>query len=146
MIKPMKHKPPAMNNILIYIAIITTNNQRLRSAGDSALRRRFHVTDSQNTRDQITRDRRSKHAWSNCVLCIPFILRDGPLENLWGGGGAGLAKYKKKYSSKGRLNEKNSCTPINPKKYSFYGLKKIYARNLIPKKNSCGSKIPLPCP
>ena len=35
----------------------------------------------------------------------------------------GRAKYKKKYSRKGKLNEKNSCTPINPKKYSCYGLK-----------------------
>ena len=34
----------------------------------------FHVTDSQNTRDQITRGRRLKRAWSNCVLCIPHIL------------------------------------------------------------------------
>ena len=40
--------------------------------------------------------------------------------------------------------KKNSCTPINPKKYSYYGLKNIHARNLITKKNSCGSKIPLP--
>ena len=36
--------------------------------------RKFQVTDSQITRDQITSDRRSKRAWSNCVLCIPFIL------------------------------------------------------------------------
>ena len=42
--------------------------------------------------------------------------------------------------------KKNSCTPINPKKYSCYGLKKIHTRNLITKKNSCGSKIPLPPP
>ena len=40
-------------------------------------------------------------------------------------GGGGRAKYRKKYSRKGKLNEKNSCTPINPKKYSCYGLKKI---------------------
>ena len=34
-------------------------------------------------------------------------LRDGPLENLCGGGGGGgRAKYKKKYSRKGKLNEK----------------------------------------
>ena len=58
----------------------------------------------------------------------------------WGGG----AKYKKEYSRKGKSNEKNSCTPINPKKYSCYGLKKIHTRNLITKKSSCGSKIPLP--
>ena len=69
-------------------------------------------------------------------------VREGPLENLWGGGVAG--EVQKKYSRKGKLNEKNSCTPINPKKYSCYGLKKIHTRNLITKKNSCSSKIPLP--
>ena len=31
-------------------------------------------------------------------------LREGPLENLWGV--RGRAKYKKKYSRKGKLNEK----------------------------------------
>ena len=31
-------------------------------------------------------------------------LRDGPLENLWGGGRAG--EVQKKYSRKGKLNEK----------------------------------------
>ena len=43
-------------------------------------------------------------------------LRDRPLENLcggWGFGGGG--EVQKKYSRKGKLNEKNSCTPINPK-------------------------------
>ena len=40
--------------------------------------------------------------------------------------------------------KKNSCTPINPKKYSCNGLNKIHAKNLITKKNSCSSKIPLP--
>ena len=35
--------------------------------------------------------------------------------------------------------KKNSCTPINPKKYSCYGLK-IHTRNLITKKYSCRSK------
>ena len=54
-----------------------------------------------------------------------------------GGGGAGEVQ-------KGKLNEKNSCTPINPKKYLFDGLKKVHARNLITKKNSCDSKIPPP--
>ena len=33
------------------------------------------------------------------------------------GGGAG--EVQKKYSRKGKLNEKNSCTPINPKKNSY---------------------------
>ena len=36
----------------------------------------------------------------------------------WGG------EVLKKYSRKGKLNEKNSCTPINPKKYSCYGPKR----------------------
>ena len=40
--------------------------------------------------------------------------------------------------------KKNSCMPINPKKYSCYGLKKIHTRTLITKKNSCSTKIPLP--
>ena len=54
----------------------------------------------------------------------------------------GWAKYKK-YSRQGKLNEKNSCTLINPTKYSRYGLKKIVTKNLITKnKSSCGSKIP----
>ena len=55
---------------------------------------------------------------------ITHQFRDGPLENLWGGGG----KVQKKNSSKGKLKEKNSCTPINPKKYSCYGLKKVHTR------------------
>ena len=61
------------------------------------------------------------------------------IENLWDGG-----EVRKKCSRKGKLNEKNSCTPIYPKKYSCHGLKNIQTRNLITKKNSCGSKIPLP--
>ena len=70
----------------------TSNNQTLRSAGDNdrsskrfcsnvwCALRKFHVTDGQNTRDQITRDRRSKRGRSNCVLCIPFILSGSPNE------------------------------------------------------------------
>ena len=42
--------------------------------------------------------------------------------------------------------KKNSCKPINPKKYSCYGLKKIHARNLITKKNSCGLENSPPPP
>ena len=46
------------------------------------------------------------------VSVISLIIRDGPLENLLGGGG----EEPKKYSRQGKLNEKNiySCTPINP--------------------------------
>ena len=62
-------------------------------------------------------------------------LRDGPLENVWGGGGAG--EIQKKYSRKEKLNEKYSYTPINPKKYSCSGLKKFHTRNLITQNNSC---------
>ena len=35
---------------------------------------------------------------------IRLYLRHGPLENLWGGGGAG--EVQKKYSRKAKLNEK----------------------------------------
>ena len=70
-----------------------------------------------------------------------LALRDGPLENLWGGGGG---EVQKNIRARENLMKKNSCTPINPKPYSCYGLKKIRAKNLITKKNSCGLKIPLP--
>ena len=46
------------------------------------------------------------------------LLRNGPLENLWGTG-----EVQKKYSRKEKFNKKNLCTPINPKKYSCYGPK-----------------------
>ena len=55
---------------------------------------------------------RSTDPYENCgVVQIPLnskshlqvLLRDGALENLCGGG---QAKYKKKYSLKGKLNEK----------------------------------------
>ena len=36
-------------------------------------------------------------------------LRDGPLENLWG---AGAGKVQKKYSRKGKLNEKEFMTKL----------------------------------
>ena len=49
------------------------------------------------------------------VIKDTLNVRDGPLENLWGGGGA--SEVEKKYSRKGKLIEKkNSCTSINPKK------------------------------
>ena len=57
-------------------------------------------------------------------------------------GGAG--EVQKKYSRKGKLNEKNSCTPINPKKYSCNGLNKIHAKNLITKKILAARKFPSP--
>ena len=42
---------------------------------------KFHVTDVQNMHDQIMSDRRSKHLWSNCIMCIPFILSGSPNES-----------------------------------------------------------------
>ena len=36
---------------------------------------------------------------------LSYFVRHGPLENLWGGGGAG--EVQKKYSRKGKINEKN---------------------------------------
>ena len=51
------------------------------------------------------------------------MFRDGPLENL-GGGGAGAGVFQKKIRAKENLIKKNSCTPVNPKKYSCKGLKK----------------------
>ena len=67
------------------------------------------------------------------------------IRKLMGVGGGGT-KYRKKIRPRENLMKKikNSCTPISPKKYSCYGLKKINTRNLITKKNSCGSKIPHP--
>ena len=65
--------------------ILTSNNETFRSVGDNdwrsnhcALRTKFHESDSQNMRNHITSDRRSKRSWSYCVLCIPFILSGSP--------------------------------------------------------------------
>ena len=49
------------------------------------------------------------------VSKTPTVFRDGPLENLWGGGGR---RPQKKIRARENYMKKNSCTPINPKKYS----------------------------
>ena len=67
-------------------------------------------------------------------------------DETYAGGGGGEGEVQKKYSSKGKLNEKNSCTPINPKTYSFYGLRKIHTRNLIKKKKFLRLKNSPPSP
>ena len=64
------------------------------------------------------------------------------------GGGVGGGRSTKKYiySRKGKLNEKNLCTPINPKKYSCYGLKLKFMKEFDNEKNFRGTKIPHPPP
>ena len=73
----------------LVLSISTSNNQRLRSAGDNDRRSKgalvvlcvcFKWQTVKYTRDQITSNRRSKHAWSNYVICIPFILSGSPNE------------------------------------------------------------------
>ena len=73
-----------------------------------------------------------------------------------GGVGAGGRSTKNIYSREGKFSLPRSLFPfffharqLILKKYSCYGLKKIHRRNLITKKNSCGSKIfssPHPAP
>ena len=59
-------------------------------------------------------------------------------------GGGGRAKYKKVFAQ-GKIKwKKNHAGQLTVQKYSCYGLKKIHTRDLITKKNSCGSKIPHP--
>ena len=59
-------------------------------------------------------------------------------------GGGGRAKNKKVFAQ-GKIKwKKNHAGQLTVQKYSCYGLKKIHTRNLITKKNSCGSKIPHP--
>ena len=73
----------------LVLSTSTSNNQRLRSAGDNDRRSKgalvvlcvcFKWQTVKYTRDQITSNRRSKHAWSNYVICIPFILSGSPNE------------------------------------------------------------------
>ena len=70
-----------------------------------------------------------------------IFLRNGPLENLWGGT---AGEVPKKYPRKGKPNEKNSCTPINPNKYSCYDLEQKSYEEFDKEKNSCGeNSLPL---
>ena len=74
---------------------------------------------SRNLNKTSVREKSNRLSFSELFDDISLMLTDGPL-----GGGGGRAKYKKKYSRRGKLNEKNSCAPINLKKYSCYCLKK----------------------
>ena len=69
------------------------------------------------------------------------LFRDGPLENLWGGG---TGEIEKKIRARDFLMKKKSCTPINRKKYSCKGPKKIHTRNVITKKIPAAQKFPSP--
>ena len=40
-----------------------------------------------------------------------YVVMDGPLENLWEGGGGRACEVQKKYSRKGKLNEKKANEP-----------------------------------
>ena len=86
--------------------------------------------------------------FSNCSLTSSLNrdqIRDGPLENLWGGGVGG--RSTKRIIAQGKIKwKKIHARQWILKKYSCYGLEKIHTRNLITKNNSCGSKIPLPPP
>ena len=54
-------------------------------------------------------------------------------------------KVHKKYSRKGKLNEKKiHARQLILKIIHAMALKKIHTRNLMTKKNSCSLKIPLP--
>ena len=59
------------------------------------------------------------------IAQVASVTGDGPLENLLGGGGGGGRSTKKNIRARENSTKKNSCTPVNPKKYSCYGLKKI---------------------
>ena len=56
----------------------------------------------------------------------------------------GAGEVQKKYSRKGKLNDKNSGAPINTKKiFMLWPKTNPYKEFDNEKKNSCGSKIPL---
>ena len=84
----------------------------------------------------------SKHTEGNATsyLSWPSTGSKGrTIRKLMAGG-----RSTKKYSRKGKLNEKIHARQLTLQKYSCYDLKKNHARKLITKKNSCGSKIPHP--
>ena len=59
-----------------------------------------------------------------CLIFVSVLVRDGPLENLSGGGGVGGRRTMKIFAQ-GKINKRNSCMPINPKKFSCTVVKKI---------------------
>ena len=77
------------------------------------------------------------------------MVRDGAQIAIYGpgGGGVGGAKYKKIFAQ-GKIKwKKNSCTPINPKKYSCHGLKKKNSyKEFDNEKIPAARKFPTPPP
>ena len=70
----------------------------------------------------------------------PIRLRDCPLENLSGGGGGRSAS---KILAQGKIKRKEiPVCLLSLKIFMLWPKKTIHTRNLITKKNSCGSKIP----
>ena len=75
-----------------------------------------------------------------------IFIRDGPLENLWGGGGVGRRSTKKIFVE-GKIKTKSTVrTPINPKKYSCYGLTKNSYKEFDDDKKFLRLENPLPPP
>ena len=83
-----------------------------------------------------TDSRRSGSTYMTCIIImsISSITSFKPKSNVlnfsltqgWTiRGGGGEAKYKKNICARGNQMKKNSCMPINPKKYSCYSLKKF---------------------
>ena len=69
-------------------------------------------------------------------------LRNGPLENLLGGGGKG-GRSTKKYWHKRKLNEKKYACQLTQKIFMLRSKTNSY-REFDNEKHSCGSKIPPP--
>ena len=65
------------------------------------------------------------------------VIKGQTIRKLMGGGG-GEGKLQKKYLRKGKLNKKNSCTPINPKKIIMLWPKKNSYKEFDNKKTSYG--------
>ena len=82
------------------------------------------IGDHQCCEDLVVALRRWSHARivPKGSLFFSFYFKKRSVHNyvtVWHGifaGGGGGRSTKKIYSRKGKLNEKNSCTPINPKK------------------------------
>ena len=70
----------------------------------------------------------------NLITIRERVFKERTIKKLMGGRGGG-GEVQKKYSRKGRLNEKNSCTPINPKKIFMLWPKKTSYKEFDNEKN-----------